>query len=553
MPIADVQITNKQHAVPQNFMDVEFKLVGDLTMRQFTYLMVFGGAAYISAVSVIGLFQWPLVIIFVIMGLGLAFVPIEERGMDQWVINFIHAVYSPNQKIWKKIPVPPSAFMYQNIAVVQQEIITLTPTSSRRKLEEYLEYQDKEVKEDRLDIPEKEFILKVREAFSSGASLQTSVIVEEPITSFQPMVTFEPAPDLPQVPEEQQKEAEIYLPVPASTSLTPVQKPPVPAVVPVKETLYQQQPVKVSQRLPDIQVRVPRKYKETLTLTPMTPDRHAGRRFVSLLPSQGEIVLPIRGERILKTSEEMEIEEDIQLRAEKLRKLINQIKSDEKDISRQERPAGSPVTSQTPAAKPQAPAKTEEILNKEAQALIESVKQENARLAQEIDKLKAEMDITKHSDYEKQAKAMELQKLQQEKARASNDYAALQNQIVELQSKLKEKEKVAPEVIYKQSSVPPSAVPSASVNKPNIISGRVRDANGNVMEGVLVIVKDEKNDPKRALKTNSLGQFALTTPLTNGIYTVEVGATPNQRLHFDIISVEAGGNVIPPVEFVGKL
>ncbi|KKU57584.1 MAG: hypothetical protein UX79_C0008G0018, partial [candidate division WWE3 bacterium GW2011_GWB1_47_11] len=35
MPIKDELKINKQHAVPQNIMDVEFRIIGDLTMRQF--------------------------------------------------------------------------------------------------------------------------------------------------------------------------------------------------------------------------------------------------------------------------------------------------------------------------------------------------------------------------------------------------------------------------------------------------------------------------------------------------------------------------------------
>jgi hypothetical protein len=61
MPIADAPQSNTQHAVPQNIMDVEFKLVGDLTMRQFSYLIVFGLLAYFSSVIIPGIFKWPIV------------------------------------------------------------------------------------------------------------------------------------------------------------------------------------------------------------------------------------------------------------------------------------------------------------------------------------------------------------------------------------------------------------------------------------------------------------------------------------------------------------
>jgi regulator of replication initiation timing len=35
-------------------------------------------------------------------GVGLAFVPIEERPMDVWVLSFIKSIYSPTQYIWSK-------------------------------------------------------------------------------------------------------------------------------------------------------------------------------------------------------------------------------------------------------------------------------------------------------------------------------------------------------------------------------------------------------------------------------------------------------------------
>ena len=52
--------SNRQHAVPQNIMDVEFKIVGDLTMRQFSYLLILGLFAYFNSQLMVGIFKWPL-------------------------------------------------------------------------------------------------------------------------------------------------------------------------------------------------------------------------------------------------------------------------------------------------------------------------------------------------------------------------------------------------------------------------------------------------------------------------------------------------------------
>ncbi|HQK41811.1 MAG TPA: PrgI family protein, partial [bacterium] len=150
MPSAQMPQSNVQHAVPQNIMDVEFKLIGELTMRQFSYLLVFGLLAYFST-NIPGLFKWPAVLFFAILAIGLAFVPVQERGLDEWLVNFYRAITSPTQRVWKKEPQIPTAFLYDNLAVVQHELITLTPTSSRRKLEDYLKTTLEEGSEDPLD------------------------------------------------------------------------------------------------------------------------------------------------------------------------------------------------------------------------------------------------------------------------------------------------------------------------------------------------------------------------------------------------------------------
>ncbi|MBU0649900.1 PrgI family protein, partial [Patescibacteria group bacterium] len=48
MPIREQQVTNRQHAIPQSIMSVEFKIIGDLTLKQFFFLLIFCGLAYVS-------------------------------------------------------------------------------------------------------------------------------------------------------------------------------------------------------------------------------------------------------------------------------------------------------------------------------------------------------------------------------------------------------------------------------------------------------------------------------------------------------------------------
>ncbi|HDQ88726.1 MAG TPA: PrgI family protein, partial [candidate division WWE3 bacterium] len=166
MPVREQQKTNKQHAVPQNIMDVEFKLIGSLTMRQFVYLVVFAIMAYMAKLSVPQPFTWFFALGIALAGIALAFVPIEERGLDEWLVNFIKVINSPTERIWKKEVRLPQAFSYnQQLVVMQKELITLAPTTSRRKLEEFLQHEGIGDKEDPLDIPEAEYIQKIKDAY----------------------------------------------------------------------------------------------------------------------------------------------------------------------------------------------------------------------------------------------------------------------------------------------------------------------------------------------------------------------------------------------------
>src|SRR3972149_9235387 len=101
MPLKDAPQYNKQHAVPQNIMDVEFKLIGELTMRQFFYVLIFFGMAYgVFNLGILEIFKWLLIIILVMLGLGFAFIPVEDRGLDEWLVNFFKAIFDDSQRIW---------------------------------------------------------------------------------------------------------------------------------------------------------------------------------------------------------------------------------------------------------------------------------------------------------------------------------------------------------------------------------------------------------------------------------------------------------------------
>jgi len=93
----------EQHPIPQNISSYQFRLVGDMTLKQFFELAggILVGLIFYSA-PLLPIIRWPFVIISVILGVALAFLPFEERPLEKWIFSFFRAIYSPTLFYWKK-------------------------------------------------------------------------------------------------------------------------------------------------------------------------------------------------------------------------------------------------------------------------------------------------------------------------------------------------------------------------------------------------------------------------------------------------------------------
>jgi hypothetical protein len=92
-----------EHPIPQNVTSYQFRLVGDMTLKQFLELA--GGVVagwLIWGMDLPAFIRWPLIILAVLLGFGLAFMPLEDRPLDQWFIAFFRAIYRPTIFVWKK-------------------------------------------------------------------------------------------------------------------------------------------------------------------------------------------------------------------------------------------------------------------------------------------------------------------------------------------------------------------------------------------------------------------------------------------------------------------
>ncbi len=93
------------HPIPQNVTAFEFRLVGDMTLKQFLYLSAGLGTSYLIFVFLLptlGFAAGPLIVIFAVLGVAFAFMPIADRPLDYWLKAFLKAVYSPTQLSWSK-------------------------------------------------------------------------------------------------------------------------------------------------------------------------------------------------------------------------------------------------------------------------------------------------------------------------------------------------------------------------------------------------------------------------------------------------------------------
>ena len=133
----------EQHPIPQQVSAYQFKLVGDMTLQQF--FQVAGGALVALLFYSSGLpsyVKWPLIIFSFLLGIALAFFPLEDRPLAKWIVLFIKAIYSPTLYIWKQMPVKYSYFQAETVPGSQATVQTvpsanlnITPSPASAKLE----------------------------------------------------------------------------------------------------------------------------------------------------------------------------------------------------------------------------------------------------------------------------------------------------------------------------------------------------------------------------------------------------------------------------------
>lgn len=585
--------TYSQHPVPQHVLGVEFKLVGGLTIHQFAYI---GGSiilAYLTYASILpAIFRIPLAAFLVILGLSLALLPVNDRPLDVYLKNFLLAISSPTERVWIKAPATLDIF-YESFATTAAPAATAHPGQSRQEIRDYFEKVKTGGGRTTLDLREEEYLKGLSLEMTGGEGLAGEKKETE---------TFAPPPPPPFRPER-------------------VEVKPAPTLA--SEVNFSQEEI------------IPLSTGKTKRFVTTIKNVRAGRKLHSLPTVEGEIVMPVLGEVVLKTKEEAEEDQQklLEQAAAAVSNLENQIQAAKKTVAGGPAPLSEVTPIPTPAATPPSPPPAAEKTPPPPQAAfapppgapsekaklagqmaslseeLERLREKNTELLLEVERQKAAREEAERLEtelqrYQEKMKTLQVQnekltnemrqtagelkrireektlsetekensirqlreqqkrleELAREKAESIDDIVRLQK---ELQGARLKAQKTAQETFYAPAKAkteggetgpgaarPDKPKPLAFIKDiPNVINGYVRGKDGSLIRNAVIIVKDQGNDVVRALKTNDLGQFAITTPLPNGLYQVEASA---EGATFAIITVDLVGTVLEPIEFEGR-
>lgn len=127
----------EQHPLPRQITTFEFKLIGFMTLKQFMYIAVGSGVAYITY----ALFPIPFinimlaVLVFAAAG-AFAFLPIMDRPMEIWIKNLIKRIQSPTQYFYQKQNEP--LYFLKDLYFLADPHHMLAHIESKEKLAKYL-------------------------------------------------------------------------------------------------------------------------------------------------------------------------------------------------------------------------------------------------------------------------------------------------------------------------------------------------------------------------------------------------------------------------------
>ena len=572
-------MNEKQHSIPQNIMSIQFKLIGNMSMRQFLIIatpLLIGFIMYVVKIS--NYVTIPFTAIFVLLALAIAFIPIDDRPLDEWITNFIVAIRNPTQRVWKKNEVMP------NILKIDRP--SLNKTNSKKDVSMFL-YQspfdnslnsvNEDAVDNALDVKEKTLIAnidKINSMISNGstsASAPTKNLGADLFQQGAPMYVggspVSPEPQsMPGMPLQNDNLREDNLqemgPVATSNSSS-VQGNAIPKTSSDSDTggdgskIPQYNPFNINNITPvsaaeEVRSSGNSNIRDDFVSTNVQTETSSASQIDN--PFQ-DIVDQINPKDA--SSSEAVSKEEPPVSAEVTYGEVTQ--QDTTVSGDTEQPIDSSLsTSSEDQAKPVSESKVtadqdeggsrEEELNK-ILTRIQSLEEENQRL---------KAQLTEKSVPTEQDEAKVVEPASSESKPQNNGFiqTPIQEPVQE-PAPVQEKEKHDDtQGNLGQSSQDQSLgltrqqlidhLPEFT-KVPNVVAGVVITDEDKILNNAIVIVKDTNQKPVRAVKTNQLGQFFTRTPLPSGRYDIEVDAAGYK---FNTATIELSGQMIPPFMFI---
>ncbi len=514
----------EQHPVPQHIASFQFKLFGNLTIRQFVTLAIpMSVAALIFFSNIAVVIRLPLSVLLGLFGLFISLVPVSGRPFEKWLAAFIRAIFSPTQRIWIKEEKVPEFIKIISSPPIKKisEPESITAVGKER----LLAYVRSLPKENLTPLDIKEHLAIQRLALGEGPKG-----TEE--GQLPPAILW-PGGEPPEIPYHFRSSIPQVEEIPLTGTIQAGEQPfdetrmrivaaPRPPETPVVGSVDQ---VKISTHakpyiLPGVEKKLKNRgaprpqahlasetnFAQELVIPIQTPDKNirlvhgVGKTRVRKLhfapPANFDLSkLPIHGERRFEISEE-------------LKKRLRF----ESSLWQESVPPVPPegLSQASPAQEPvgQIPPEKKVTASQGVPKVTQFVPRANVNLETPPD--------------------VSLRPQETELTDSKISISRQKSKGVPLPSSMLERAQMVP-----------------LTNKPNVLSGLVTAGDGSPLVGVILTVRDINGIPLRALKTNKLGQFLSATPLANGQYSIEI---EDGISNFKPIMITLTGQVLAPLE-----
>ena len=507
----------EQHPVPSHIASFEFKLFGNLTIKQFVTLAIpasVGGIIFFSGLP--DTIRFPLSVLFVGFGFLIALVPFGGRPFTKWIVAFVKAILSPTQRIWiKEKKITEFLWVITNPPSAPVQEVQNIDEKSKEKLEAYLATLPKSQTASPLDVSEQVALSNLHldwHGKTAEGKMPAAIVWPSEKDISKEMGVL--ADSLPQISpysdiETPKKGRPSYQKKPAllpriSYHAKPYVLGGIEARLRGKAPAIPIMPSGNANIQPKSHLASETNFATENIIPIMTPDMH-----IKLLHGIGKVrvrklhfapplgfdlsKLPIRGEK------QFDISRELKNRFHLSRDVLYQ----------------NPEVV-LPQDSPKAQIKTQKPVSDTAQIQDSNPRRiyyESAVVQPKMVPL-GTTPAPQKPDIRDSRLTTGFQKTSQPQA-----MSAQMTQMVPL------------------------------TNKPNVISGIVLSSGDTPLEGAILIIRNETGVPVRALKSNRLGQFLSATSLPKGNYQLEIDAEGEE---FEPVALALNNEILQPIEIRAK-